>query len=63
MKKHVLIFLALVVTCLSLNSCWVLAAAGVGAAGGYIARDKGVKIQPPVTNDGGGDGGGQYDGY
>ncbi len=63
MKKHVFKFLALVVTCLSLNSCWVLAAAGVGAAGGYIARDKGMKVQPPVTNDGGGSDTGQYDGY
>lgn len=63
MKKHVLMFLALVVTCLSLNSCWVLAAAGVGAAGGYIARDKGMKVQPPVTHDGGGTDAGQYDGY
>ena len=63
MKKRILMFLALVVTCLSLNSCWVIAAGAAGAAGGYYARDKGVKVQPPVTNDGGGSGGGEYDGY
>ncbi len=55
MKKHILMFLAMVVICLSLNSCWVLAAAGIGAAGGYMARDKGYKVQSPVGNDGGGD--------
>ena len=63
MKKRILLFLALSATCLSLSSCWVLAAAGVGAAGGYMARDKGMKVQAPVTNDGGGGGGDYNDGY
>lgn len=59
MKKHILMFITLAAACLSLSSCWVLAAGGVGAAVGYYARDKGMKVQSPVTNDGGG--GDEYD--
>lgn len=34
----------------SLSSCWPVLV-GAGAAGGYIARDKGVKVQSPVVDD------------
>jgi len=54
MKHFPLIrLIALCLLTLSFSSCWPLLV-GAGAAGGYIARDKGVKVQPPVTNDGGG---------
>ena len=62
MKKRILMILTLGLTVASLSSCWPVLVAG-GAAGGYIARDKGMKVQPPVTNDGGGGGGDQYEGY
>lgn len=62
MKKRILMILALGLTAASLTSCWPVLVAG-GAAGGYIARDKGVKVQPPVTNDGGGGGGDYNEGY
>ena len=62
MKKRILMILALGLTVASLSSCWPVLVAG-GAAGGYIARDKGMKVQAPVTNDGGGGGGDQYEGY
>ncbi|MGB0291801.1 MAG: hypothetical protein ACPGIA_04405 [Luteolibacter sp.] len=57
MKKHILMFITLAAACLSLSSCWVLAA--------YYARDKGMKVQSPVTNDGGGgdEYNDQYEGY
>lgn len=58
MNIHILRLLTLSLLCLSLNSCWPLLI-GAGAAGGYMVRDRGVKVQPPITNDGGG--GGQYD--
>lgn len=62
MKKRILMFLALGLTAVSLSSCWPVLVAG-GAAGGYIARDKGYKVQSPVENDGGGGGGSYNDGY
>ena len=65
MKKRILMILTLGLTVASLSSCWPVLVAG-GAAGGYIARDKGYKVQSPVENDGGGGSGGgsdQYDVY
>lgn len=56
MKKRILTLTLLGLTSLLLNSCWPLLV-GAGAAGGYMVRDRGIKVQPPVTNDGGG----QYD--
>lgn len=58
MNSQTLRLLALSLLSLSLSSCWPLLV-GAGAAGGYMVRDHGIKVQAPVTNDGGG--GGQYD--
>ncbi len=33
----------------TLSGCWYVAAAGVGAAAGYYASQKGYKAQSPVT--------------
>lgn len=54
MKKRILTLTILGLATLSLNACWPLLV-GAGAAGGYMARDRGIKVQPPVTNDGGGE--------
>jgi len=32
-----------------LSGCWLLAAAGVGAYGGYKAKEEGYGVQSPIT--------------
>ena len=34
-----------------LSGCWVLAAGGAGAYGGYKAKEKGYTLQKPVTKE------------
>lgn len=34
------------------SGCWYAAAAGVGAYGGYKAKESGYSVQNPVTKDG-----------
>ncbi len=50
MKKllHLVLFLVMAG---SLSSCWTVLVAGAGAAGGYVARDKGYEVQSPVTKE------------
>ncbi len=51
MKPRSIITLAVIALgALSLSSCWPLLV-GAGAAGGYMARDKGIKVQSPVVDD------------
>ena len=49
--RNVLIGALLVMVTIVFAGCGYMAAAGAGAAGGYIARDKGYKVQSPVTKD------------
>jgi len=44
-------YLLLALIAPALGGCWYAAAAGAGAAGGYILRDKGYKIQSPVEKE------------
>jgi hypothetical protein len=37
-----------------LSGCWLLAAAGVGAYGGYKMKEEGYTVQNPVTKEKGG---------
>ena len=39
-----------------LSGCWLLAAAGVGAYGGYKMKEEGYKVQNPVTKEKGSNG-------
>ena len=59
-NSKILRFVALAALTTMLSSCWPVLV-GAGAAGGYIARDKGYKIQSPVEQEGGG--GDYHDGY
>jgi hypothetical protein len=34
-----------------LSGCWMLAAAGAGAYGGYKAKEEGYTLQKPVTKE------------
>jgi len=34
-----------------LSGCWLLAAGGAGAYGGYKAKEEGYKLQNPVTKE------------
>ena len=51
MKKYLTVALA-VLFAVSLTGCGYLVAGGVGAAGGYVLRDKGYKVQSPVKKQG-----------
>ncbi|KIO49152.1 hypothetical protein [Nitrosospira sp. NpAV] len=35
-----------------LSGCWLLAAGGVGAYGGYKMKEEGYKVQSPVKKEG-----------
>jgi hypothetical protein len=39
-----------------LSGCWLLAAAGVGAYGGYKMKEEGYTVQNPVTKEKGSNG-------
>ena len=43
--------LALILVLPALSGCWYAAAAGAGAYVGYKAKEKGYKVQSPVTKD------------
>ena len=49
--KRTILYLILVAMAPALSGCWYVAAAGAGAAGGYIMRDKGYKVQSPVEKE------------
>lgn len=34
-----------------LSGCWLLAAGGAGAYGGYKAKEEGYRLQNPITKD------------
>ncbi len=49
--KHLLILAIAAALALPSLGCGYLIAGGAGAAGGYILRDEGYKVQSPVTKD------------
>jgi hypothetical protein len=49
--KRAIFYLLLVLMAPSLSGCWYVAAAGAGAAGGYLLRDKGYKAQAPIEKE------------
>ena len=52
MKARTLLYLTtLLLTVPTLSGCWVLAAAGVGAYGGYKANEKGYTLQNPIKKE------------
>ncbi len=52
MKVRTLLYLVtLLFTVPMLSGCWLLAAAGVGAYGGYKANEKGYTLQNPVKKE------------
>ena len=51
MKRRFFRFVLLVLTFPALSGCWYVAAAGAGAAIGYVAVEKGYKVQSPVTHE------------
>lgn len=53
MKARALLYLVtLLLTVPMLSGCWLLAAAGVGAYGGYKANEEGYTLQSPVKKEG-----------
>jgi hypothetical protein len=52
MKARALLYLVtLLLTVPMLSGCWLLAAAGVGAYGGYKANEEGDTLQNPVKKE------------
>jgi hypothetical protein len=49
--KRGILYLLLILTAPALSGCWYAAAAGAGAAGGYLMRDAGYKVQSPVEKE------------
>ena len=53
MKARTLLYLVtLLLTVPMLSGCWLLAAAGVGAYGGYKANEEGYTLQNPIKKEG-----------
>jgi RsiW-degrading membrane proteinase PrsW (M82 family) len=50
-RQRVVLYLLLALMAPALSGCWYVAAAGAGAAGGYILKDKGYKVQSPVEKE------------
>lgn len=49
MKKITLNLLLLLIMLPLLSGCWLAAAAGAGAYGGYKAKEEGYTLQNPIT--------------
>lgn len=49
--RRIVLYLLLALVAPALSGCWYAAAAGAGAAGGYLMRDAGYKVQSPVKKD------------
>jgi len=50
-SKRAILYLLLALMAPALSGCWYVVAAGAGATGGYIMRDKGYKVQSPVEKE------------
>lgn len=51
MKARLLHYLSILLMIPMLSGCWLLAAGGAGAYGGYKAKEAGYGVQNPVTKD------------
>ncbi|GJL74590.1 hypothetical protein [Nitrosomonas sp.] len=51
LKKQVLSLLVLIGLFPLLSGCWMAAAAGAGAYGGYKMKEKGYTVQNPITKE------------
>ncbi|NBQ67755.1 MAG: hypothetical protein EBU46_02550 [Nitrosomonadaceae bacterium] len=51
MKARLLHYLLILLMIPMLSGCWLLAAGGAGAYGGYKAKEAGYGVQNPVTKD------------
>jgi hypothetical protein len=49
--RRAILYVLLILMAPTLSGCWYIAAAGAGAAGGYIMRDKGYKVQKPIEKE------------
>jgi O-antigen ligase len=49
--KRTILYLLLILMVPALSGCWYAAAAGAGAAGGYILRNEGYKVQKPIEKE------------
>jgi len=49
--RRAVLYLLLVLMAPALSGCWYAVAAGAGAAGGYMLKDKGYKVQSPVAKE------------
>lgn len=49
MIKRLSMYILLILMVPALSGCWYAAAAGVGAYGGYKAKEKGYETQSPIT--------------
>ncbi|MGH1486007.1 MAG: hypothetical protein ACRBCI_07265 [Cellvibrionaceae bacterium] len=49
MKTKIIFLLILLNSTLAVQGCTTAVVAGAGAAGGYIANEKGYKIRNPIT--------------
>ena len=51
MKAKLLYCMAILLIIPVLSGCWLLAAGGAGAYGGYKAKEAGYGVQNPITKD------------
>lgn len=49
--KRTILYLLLALMAPAFSGCWYVVAAGAGATGGYLMRDKGYKVQKPVEKE------------
>lgn len=49
--KQILTLGLLLVVMSTLSGCWLAAAAGAGAYGGYKMKEKGYTVQKPITKE------------
>ncbi|NIN00584.1 MAG: hypothetical protein GTO24_21610 [candidate division Zixibacteria bacterium] len=49
--KRGILYILLILMIPALSGCWYAVAAGAGAAGGYLMRDSGYKVQKPIEKE------------
>jgi hypothetical protein len=49
MKARFFVYLGMLLLTPALSGCWLLAAGGAGAYGGYKAKQEGYELRSPVT--------------
>lgn len=51
MNTKILHYVIILLVVPTLSGCWLLAAGGAGAYGGYKAKEEGYGVQNPITKD------------